>query len=107
MSGRFIKKIGQYEPDPADAPGFGIRDIAEVGTIRVEGEELVMLTPVDRWESFMDFDRNIVKLGYRDFSRPVMESDRLPEGLAATHVVVSGDEHTRIRTFGNPDPHPS
>ena len=94
-----IKKIAQYAKDPADDPKFKTEHLALKETITQDGERMTMLTPIEEWESFMDFDRNAVKLGHHEFIRPIMKSDGLPSNVPATHVIVSGYNHTRVREF--------
>ena len=94
-----IKKIPQYAKDPADDPGFKTEQLARKETVIQDGERIAMLTPLEEWENFMDFDRNAAKLGHHQFIRPVMKSDGLPKHFDATHVIVNGDERARFREF--------
>lgn len=97
MKGRYIRKIPQYAKDPADQPGFKLEEISEVSKVRVDDSEYLMVIPLDRWESFMDFDRNVAKLGHEEFVRPAMDSDTMPPSRSAKHLLVVGDEQMRIR----------
>jgi hypothetical protein len=103
MAGKYIRNIPQYAKDPADDPEFRLEDIAEISTVRMDGREYPMIRPIDRWESFMDFDRNVVKSGTDEFIRPFMESEILPPGKTAEYILVVGDEHSRIRLPAKPE----
>lgn len=100
---KYNRKIPQYAKDPADDPRFRIEEIAEVSIVYVQGRKCPMVKPVDRWEDFMDFDRNITKLGHKKFVRPVMEDEALPRGFPSNYVLVEGDERTRMRSPATPE----
>jgi hypothetical protein len=96
----FIKSINVWEKDPADDLSFKIEHFAKLDGIQLffKGEliELPVLSPIDEWEKFLDFDRNAIKLGYKEFVRPTMKSDG-NLFFPYLYVRVAGNVNTRTR----------